>query len=293
MMPFWGTIFATRRILDTMSQGAPLLYGVIGNPIHHSLSPAMHNTGFAHYGLAAVMLPWRIEPGSLPDFFQAMRLLNIRGSAVTLPHKEQALALADTASERARKAGSANLLILQDNTIHADNTDVPGFAAPLRRMDFPGDGTTALVLGAGGAARAAVVALQELGVGEIAITSPSGTRGDAIAEQFGIATIAWGDRGSIPAALVVNTTPIGMTGESEGETPYPAEFFAGRNGLAYDIIYTPRETRFLREAGTAGWRTLGGLEMFIAQGDCQFRQWTGKPLPPESGAAVRRALGWE
>lgn len=268
---------------------SPALYGVIGYPIQHSLSPLLHTTAFRTLGIPGILLPWAIEPGQVGLFMQSMRLLGIRGSCVTLPHKQEVLRLADRASERARLTGAANLLHFDGDTLCADNTDVAGFVSPLLEIS-PAASSTVLLLGAGGAARAAVVGLMEMGITGIHVTSPSGVTAVRLAEAFGLASVPWAERGDVKADIIVNTTPVGMKGRLEGETPYPAAWLAGKTGLVYDIVYTPLRTRLLAEAEAAGWQTQTGLAMFIGQADRQFRTWTDNPLPQAAIDAVTTAL---
>ena len=268
----------------------PQIYGIIGQPLEHSLSPLLHTTGFRSLGLDAVLTPWPLAAEQLPLFFEAFRLLNIQGACVTLPHKEAVLPFMDELSDRARIMGAVNLIHRQGGLIRGDNTDSLGFLAPLKDRGLS-PATRVLLLGAGGAARAAAAGLRELGLRDLTVCAPSDRRPTELARAFDLKTAPWARRGEIPCELVVNATPLGLSGPAAGQTAYPAEWFAGRPGLAYDLIYTPRTTRFLSEARAAGWETLDGLAMFLGQAEAQFRTWTGRPLPPEAGQKVALALG--
>ena len=265
----------------------PVLHGIIGYPLGHSLSPLMHNTAFKALGLPGVYLSWPVEPGRLPAFMDAVRLLDIRGCSITIPHKVDVLPLLDAMTDGVREMGACNTLYRDGDGICGENTDVIGFMAPLRECLVPE--TRVLLLGAGGVSRAAVAGLRRLGLTDIAVANRRRERAEALAEAFDLSLVPWEERGDVDADLIVNTTSLGMTGAQEGETPYPAEAFRG-NGIAYDLIYTPFRTRFLREAEAAGWTGLSGLDMFIAQGDAQFHLWTGRHLPPEAVRAVKAAL---
>lgn len=267
------------------------VYGIIGWPLAHTLSPLIHTTAFRELGLSAVLVPWPVESGRVADFIAAVRLLGIRGVCVTIPHKEEVIPFLDRISERAASVGAVNTLYWEDGKLCGDNTDVPGFAAPLEEPSAALRPRSALVLGAGGAARAAIAGLKAAGCGRISICNRTEETARAFAEEFGLSAIAWDERGTIDADLVVNTTPLGMRGKFEDDSPYPAEAFAGKRGAAYDIVYTPLKTRFLREAEAAGWRTITGLGMFIGQADAQCRIWTGRPLPDAAKSAVYAALG--
>lgn len=266
------------------------VYGIVGYPLGHSLSPLLHTTAFAELGIPAVLVPWPTPPERLGSFVEAVRLLGVRGACVTIPHKEAIIPLLDGATDRARSAGAVNLLVWKGAELWGDNTDVPGFVAPLRAAAVPAS-ISALVLGAGGAARAAVCGLKEYGFSRIAVSNGTEARARALAADFGLDTVPWDRRAEHQADLVVNATPLGMKGKHEGETPYPAEAFAGRRGIAYDIVYTPLATRFLSEAAAAGWGTIDGRAMFIAQADEQFAAWTGRRLPEAAIRAVSEALG--
>jgi shikimate dehydrogenase len=267
----------------------PQIYGLIGQPLGHSLSPLVHTTGFRSLGLDAVLTPWPLASEDLPLFFQAFRLLNFQGACVTLPHKEAVLPFLDEVSDRARALGAVNLIYRRGGLVRGDNTDAQGFLAPLKDRGLS-PATRVLLLGAGGAARAAAAALRELGLSDLTVCAPSDRRPAELAKVFGLKAAPWDRRGEIPCELVVNATPLGLKGRAEGETAYRAEWFAGRPGLAYDLVYTPRTTRFLAEARAAGWETIDGLAMFLGQAEAQFLTWTGRSLPPEAGRKAAEAL---
>lgn len=266
----------------------PALHGIIGYPLGHSLSPLLHNTAFRSLGLPGVYLSWPVEPGRLPAFMDAMRLLNIRGCSITIPHKVDIVPLLDGVSDGVRLMGACNTLYRDGDAIRGENTDVIGFMEPLRKLALP-PSARALLLGAGGVARAAAVGLQRLGLTRISVANRRPDRAKELAAAFGLEAVPWDARGEIGADILINATSLGMTGAHENETPYPAACFRGR-GIAYDLIYTPFQTRFLREAAQAGWTRLSGLGMFLGQGDAQFHLWTGRHLPPEATEAVKQAL---
>jgi len=265
------------------------LYGIIGWPLSHTLSPLLHTTAFRELGIPAALVPWPVESGRLADFVSAFRLLGIRGACVTIPHKEDIIPFLDRVSGRAAAVGAVNLLHWEDGALCGDNTDVPGFTAPLEARGFAP--RSARGLGAGGASRAVLAGLKALGCPSVAVANRTEATARSFADEFGAELCPWEARGGYPAELVVNTTPLGMKGKFEEDTPFPAAAFSGRAGIAYDIVYTPLRTRFLREAEAAGWRTVDGLGMFIGQADRQFRTWTGRPLPEAAIAAVPGALG--
>lgn len=275
------------------------LYGIIGHPLGHTMSPLLHNWGFSLLDVAAVYMAWPLEPGRVDDFLTAVRTLPIRGASVTIPHKQTVLPLLDGVSDRARAVGAVNTLYWQEGRLVGENTDVAGFLAPLRVRAAAGwRCARALVLGAGGAARAVLAGLNELAgegvVGETAVAGRSPEKVAPLAEGFGAGVVDWQARAAWGADLVVNTTPMGMSGERQNDSAFPARGFAGRSGLAYDLVYNPLCTRFLAEAADADWDTQDGLAMFVEQGREQFRLWTGRELPAgDARTLIAAALGLE
>ncbi len=267
----------------------PNLYGIIGNPLGHTLSPVLHSTAFTLLGIPGILLPWQLPAEKLPAFVEAVRILNIKGVAVTIPHKQAIMPLLDKISDRAHAVGAVNLLYWEGTLLVGDNTDVLGFAAPLTAIGLR-HSARALLLGAGGAARAAVVGLHSIGIDDITVADIAPDLAEMLANAFNLGTIAWDKRNAVEADIVVNATPLGMKGKFVGETPYPASWFSKSAGLAYDIVYTPQETRFLREAAEAGWQTVSGLDMFLGQADQQFFTWTGQHLPEEARQIVVKQL---
>lgn len=275
------------------------LYGVTGWPLSQSLSPLLHNTGFAALGINALYMKWEVPPHKLPAFVESVRLLNIRGCSVTIPHKVGLLPLLDEVSPLAQSVGAANTIYWQGERLCGDNTDVAGFMAPLAQV--PLAGADVLLLGAGGAARAVAAGLMAPAPlarpAHVYVATPSNQSHLPLAEEFGLTPLLWQDRHEPAPLLVINTTPLGMRGKAEADTPYDFSLAApcapkgNAAPLAYDIVYNPLETRFLREARAAGRRCISGLEMFFGQGDAQFRLWTGQGLPPESRRALEAALG--
>jgi len=277
------------------------LYGVTGWPLAQSLSPLLHNTGFAALGIDALYLKWEVPPDRLPAFVESVRLLNIRGCSVTIPHKVGLLPLLDEVSPLARRVGAANTIYWQGDRLCGENTDVAGFMAPLAGVQLAG--ADVLLLGAGGAARAVAAGLTAPSLegrpAHVFVATPSDKSHLPLADEFGLAPLLWKNRHEPHALLVINTTPLGMRGKAEDDTPYDFSLAAqlapqsdaNATPLAYDIVYNPLETRFLREARATGRRCISGLEMFFGQGDAQFYLWTGQGLPAESRRALEAALG--
>jgi shikimate dehydrogenase len=268
------------------------LYGVAGWPLEQTLSPLLHNTGFQALGLPAVYLRWAIPPEGLASFADSMRLLDIQGASITIPHKIALMPLLDSVSEQARLAGAVNTVHRDGRKLCGENTDVTGFLCPL--AEFDAENTDVLLLGAGGAARAAAAGLALRRFRRVFVATPSDRSHMPLAEHFGCIPLAWKNRHDIQADLVINSTPLGMRGKQMDETPFDFEKIVRPRGnrtlTAYDMVYNPLETRFLREARLAGWDCVSGLSMFLGQGAAQFRIWTGQKLPIQADEAVKAEL---
>lgn len=266
------------------------LYGIIGMNLGHTMSPLMHNTGFQTLGHPGVMVTINFEPEKMADFIKSMRLLNIRGCSVAIPHKVGVLPFLDRPSERVRMIGACNTLHWDGDQLCGENTDVMGFLSPLEGEKLAAD-TKVLVLGAGGAGRAVVAGLKMKGMTDITIADIMPNLAEALAKEFDLKIVSWDDRFKPDASFIINVTPLGMTGKFLGQSPYSLDAFKERKaGLAYDVVYTPAKTQFQTEAEQAGWRTIGGQSMFFAQGNHQFKLWTGKDLPSAALDAVKNRL---
>ncbi len=281
-----------------MIGGGTALAGVLGDPVRHSLSPAMHNAAIAALGLDWAYLALPVAAADLAVVLQGLEAIDCRGLNVTLPHKQAAAALAQELTPLARRLGAVNTLVRRDGGGWlGTNTDVEGFLAPLRGLAA----REALVLGCGGSARAVVAGLVELGLGRIRVAGRDSTRlGRFLASCAdwapGLEPLAWGPAAHgqpdplaealAGADLVVNTTPLGM---ASGRDPAAAEHSPldpGQVALlrpaatVYDLIYIPRPTTLLRLAGERGCRTIDGLEMLVQQGAASLRLWSGRPDVP-------------
>ena len=258
--------------------------GVCGWPVAHSRSPAMHNAALAAVGLADweyLALP--LPPDLFAETVRALPGVGFRGVNVTLPHKAAALALADDASPAARAIGAANTLTFErGGAILADNTDAPGLLEALRERLDPA-GRSALVLGAGGAARAAVWALVDAGA-RVEVWNRTAGRAAALAEELGAHAV------TAPgyAEIVINATSVGLEPNIDPFKALPLKadtFEAG--SCVIDLVYGSAETRFLGAARSRGARVIDGLEILIAQGVASFERWTGKMAPRQ---AMRGAI---
>lgn len=266
-------------------------YGIIGHPLGHTMSPALHTWALARAGLPGEYRAYPLEPADLPAFMARVRAEPLAGLSVTIPHKVAVMEFLDDISPRARRAGAVNTVYRDGDRLLGDNTDVPGFLAPLRALNAAPE--SALVLGAGGAARAVLAGLAELGVPRVLVTARSLPKAQALAAAFGAQAAPWDQRTAAPRAdLVVNTTPLGMRGVDQSQSPWPATSLFAPGQIAYDLVYNPRQTVFLARACAMAARIIGGLEMFLHQGSEQFRLWTGQPFDlPAARTLISELLG--
>jgi shikimate dehydrogenase len=268
------------------------LAGVIGSPIGHSRSPALHGYWLKRYGLRGHYVPLEVAQVDLEDVLRAMPRMGFVGANVTIPHKETVLRFADVISDRASLIGAANTLIFRsDGKIHADNTDGYGFLENLRH-GAPGwraDAGPCVVLGAGGAARAVVASLLEAGAEEIRLTNRTRNRAEALRAEFGTRIIVhdWVQAGNSieGAATVINTTSLGMLGKSPFRVPIDA---LSPGAVVNDLVYNPLDTTLLVKAREAGCRTVDGLGMLLHQAVPGFERWFG--VRPEVDDALREAV---
>ncbi|WP_417250096.1 shikimate dehydrogenase [Celeribacter sp.] len=264
------------------------LAGVIGAPIAHSKSPDLHNYWLKRYGIKGHYVPLHIEQGDLEGVLRALPKMGFVGANVTIPHKERVLALADIVTDRAALIGAANTLIFRsDGKLHADNTDGFGFIENLRaNADWNPEVGPAAVFGAGGAARAVIASLLEVGVPEIRLANRTRTRADALKEEFGtkINVVEWVQAGYMleGARTVVNTTSLGMVGKTEFKVPLDG---LEKDAVVTDLVYTPLRTALLKAAEKKGCQTVDGLGMLLYQAVPGFERWYG--LRPEVDDATR------
>ncbi len=275
-----------------MTAPAPPLAGVVGWPIGHSLSPRLHGHWLARYGIAGHYVPLQIAAPDLASSLAALPRLGFRGVNVTLPHKEAALALAAGVTDRAARIGAANTLSFTPRGIHADNTDGYGFVASLRQAvpDWRAARGPALVLGAGGAARAIVAALLDDGAPEVRIANRSADRATALRAHFAAAPVsvlpwAQAETALAEAVTLVNTTSLGMTGQPSLDLGLHA---AAPGTLVCDIVYRPLETPLLAAARARGLPAVDGLGMLLHQAVPGFEAWFGRR--PEIDDALRAAV---
>lgn len=265
----------------------PRLAAVIGWPIAHSLSPLIHAIWAAREGANAYYAPVSAGP-SFDEFARVadgLKAAGFRGVNVTLPHKEHALRYARTASDEAARAGAANMLTFRADGAYAENSDITGFAASL--AEAGGKRGSALVIGAGGAARAVLIALsKKCGVKRIVIANRTRARGEEVAALVGAETVDWGwFREKIPQAdIIVNTTTLGMSGHVDLAID-PREF--NPETVVCDIVYSPPETALLRAARAKGCKTVDGLSMLMHQAVPGYLAWLGTKTAVDADLRAR------
>jgi len=262
----------------------PTLAGVLGWPVAHSRSPAMHNAAFRALGLDWRYVKLPVSPELFAETVRALPGSGYGGVNVTIPHKQAALRLADVASPAAAAIGAANTLSFDTGSITADNTDAPGFLAALGRSPR---GERALVLGAGGSGRAMAWALRDAGAAEVMVWNRTPGRAARLAAELGVSHV---ERPSA-ADLVVNATSVGLGSRWSEDDALAALGLDGREAPAtlVDLVYAERETALCRWAREASAQVVDGLEVLVRQGALSFERWTGRPAPLEVMRAAARA----
>jgi shikimate dehydrogenase len=263
--------------------GKTIVAGVAGAPVRHSLSPLIHNAWLDAAGIDGVYVAFEPAPGRFAAFAEGLRGGMARGLNVTAPFKEAALALADESSPTARAAGSANLLVFEvDGVISADSTDGEGLLGAFEAQvpDFDPAAGPLVLLGAGGAARAAAAAFLAAGAPRVDFVNRTPARGEALVaalggrtRSFGWAEAEWALR---EAGALINATPLGLNGASSPDAPLA---ILDPACVAMDMVYRPIRTTFLEAASARGLRTVDGLEMLIGQARPSFARLFGRPPP--------------
>ena len=270
----------------------PGFLGVLGWPLERTLSPAINAAAFEALGLPWTYLAWPVPPSELAAAVTGLRVLGALGANVTMPHKGSVIELLDDVSEEARRIGAVNTIARRGDVLVGHNTDVAGFIASLERAGAEVAGRSALVLGAGGAARAVVTALAAMRAREIAVCARRAHAAESVAALgAGGRPASWEERGRLAegAGIIVNTTPLSAAGEDPLEG---VRFEAGR--VVVDLVYAPLETSLLARARAEGAQAVDGLGMLLAQAAESVRIWSGMEAPIEvmKRAAVRGAPEW-
>jgi shikimate dehydrogenase len=258
--------------------------GLIGYPLAKSLSPDLHHAALRASGLRGVYRLYPVSPlpageAGLRRMVSRLRSGDLHGLNVTIPHKQNVLAFLDASTPEVEAVGAANTLFVKNGLLSGDNTDIPGFLADLERL-LPGSRGRALVLGAGGSARAVVYALAQAGW-RITLAARRQSQAEGLLKNLGLAESAAAipleapDLSALGATeLIVNTTPVGMHPEPE-HSPWPAGVPLPQNAALYDLIYKPAETLLMRQAKAAGLPAFNGLGMLVEQAALAFELWTG------------------
>ena len=276
-----------------MSDSPFVLAGVMGWPVAHTRSPAIHNHWIAKYGLKGAYVQLPVQPERLEAAIRGLAALGFAGCNVTVPHKESAMRFMDELHPAARRVAAINTIVVQpDGRLLGMNNDGAGYIQSLRDADatWRGDAGPALVLGAGGAARAIVVALLDEGAPELRITNRTLERAQALADDFGdrVKVVPWAERNEAMAgvSLLVNTTSLGMHGQAPLDVALDA---LPLEATVSDAVYIPLETPLLAQARMRGHRTVNGLGMLLNQARPAFQSWFGvlPDVTPELRAAVQ------
>ncbi len=253
------------------------VFGVMGDPIGHSLSPAIHNASYKALGYPGVYLPFHISPSDFSSAIEAYEAIPVLGFSVTIPHKEKAFGFATTSSDLVKQIGAANTLVKAGNGFHAENTDATGIIAAIKnKLGDTLDKREALVLGAGGVSRAAVFALKKAGC-NVKVCNRSSDRAVKLASDAGVQVVSWDQRHDFKSGLLVNCTSVGMH-PYEDDSPWDLNCFT-KDHIAFDTVYNPIETCFLRGAEQAGAIVVDGVEMFVCQAAEQFKLFTSFNAP--------------
>jgi shikimate dehydrogenase len=258
--------------------GTSKLAGIIGWPVAHSRSPRLHGYWLARHGIDGAYVPLPVKPENLANAVRGLRDLGFRGGNVTIPHKESIVPVCDRLEESARRAGAVNTLVFEDDgTIVGANTDGSGFVAGLAQNvpEYRPSAGPAVLLGAGGGARAVAAALIDAGCPSVVLMNRTRARAEALAAALGAGvTVAdWGDGAALSgAALLVNCTSLGMKGQTPLELPLDR---LPITAVVADLVYVPRTTALLADAASRGHRTMGGLPMLLHQARLGFSCWFG------------------
>jgi shikimate dehydrogenase len=261
------------------TKGTTRTVGVIGWPVDHSLSPTIHNAGFAALGLDWVYVPLPVEPGRVRGALEGLRALGFAGANVTAPYKAEAAEGADELSDDAERLRAVNTLVVEAEGLSGHNTDAPGFERFLDRdAGFDPAGRSALIFGVGGAARACALALSRGGLASLTMAARDTDRASEVADMVAgasteVRAMPFRDGASVEADLIVNATPLGTAGE---RLPTPR---LHEGMLVVDLLYHPAVTPLLSAAREAGAAAFGGLGLLLHQAALSFELWTGQPAP--------------
>ena len=281
--------------------GHTQLVGLIGWPVEHSLSPAMHNAAFDALRLNWRYVPLPVRPDRIESAIRGLAALGFRGANVTVPHKRALLPFLDTLAPDASALGAVNTIVVgrEEDKLIGHNTDAQGFIGALRHAEFEPQGKRVAVVGAGGAARAVVYGLLTAGAAHIALLNRTPERAEALLADMGSASLQPSRLCALPltaehlaecareADLLVNSTSVGMWPEIDGSI-WPLGTALPAHLTVFDLVYNPLQTRLLQQAQESGAQAIDGLGMLVEQGALAFELWTGRPAPLE---VMRAASG--
>ncbi|MBK01386.1 MAG: shikimate dehydrogenase [Acidimicrobiaceae bacterium] len=272
---------------NDMPTGITRIAAVIGDPVRHSLSPRLHNAGFAALGLDWFYVACPVAKGQAAQAIEAMRTLGIEGLSVTMPHKKSVAVAVDDLSPTAAKLGAVNCVRRDGDRLVGENTDGIGFVDSLRsQLQMDPDGLTIVIVGAGGAARSIALAMAEHGA-QVGIFNRTATSAEEVVEIVGAASSVVQEEAIREADVIVNATPLGMSNDS---LPFDPTLLSKGQSLI-DLIYEPEKTALLLEAESLGVKTLNGVGMLLHQAGAQFQLWTGcEPPLKEMAQAVGLTL---
>ncbi|ACK69146.1 shikimate 5-dehydrogenase [Gloeothece citriformis PCC 7424] len=271
--------------------GKTKLLGVIGDPVEHSLSPVMHNAVIDHLNLNYIYVPFAVKPEDLRTAIAGLEAIGVVGFNLTIPHKQTIIPLLSTISETAQLVGAVNTVWRTETGWSGTNTDVHGFLAPLKRLNLPWSQVSPVILGNGGAARAVVVGCYEMGCRQISVVGRTKEKLDHFYQswqntpiQEALRVYLWEDLPQLVSKtqLLINTTPLGMSphiDQSPVDLTVMKKLQPG--AIAYDLIYTPNPTLFLKEAQQQGAIIIDGLEMLAQQGALALSIWIKQSVPVE------------
>jgi shikimate dehydrogenase len=270
-----------KRVKAKMIDADTSLFGLIGNPVAHSLGPVMHNQAFAATGYNGIYLAFRVtDPGTA---MKGIAALNFKGVSVTLPHKVAVMEYLDEVDETAARIGAVNTIVNNQGRLIGYNTDCAGALEALRTRTSIKDKSVALI-GAGGAARAIGFGLVAAG-GRVTILNRTRISGERLAADLQAQFLPLGEWAPNQYEILINTTPLGMYPETAATPISKANL--SKDMVVMDIVYNPLETRFLKEAAAIGCGIINGVDMFVSQGAQQFALWTGKKAPVD---VMRKAV---
>lgn len=255
-------------------------YLLLGGLVGHSLSPLMHNTAFEHYNIPAVYHAISVKTNEINSLIAHFNRFEFMGANITIPYKQTLFEAVDTLGVEAAQIGAINTIVKRAGKIIGENTDAWGFSSPIKGLENELAGERAIIFGTGGATKAIEFALREMGVEEIVMVSRRPGQYSEKSETIMCDYDNWAAYAE-DSAIIINATPLGMTPNTDASPVRDPETDLLKNKICYDIVYNPRETKFLKQAKAAGGIPFGGLDMLIQQAAKSFQMWTGEEFPVE------------